>query len=263
MESTGTPVVLSIAGSDSGGGAGIQADLRTFISLGVFGTTAVTCITAQSPDAVTGISPVDPAMVARQVETVCCNFNIAAAKTGMLYSEAITSAVVDVLSVNPLPHLVVDPVMLSTSGAVLLQPEAFPPFEDLLALATVVTPNIPEAEKLASCEIASLADMKHAAETISERYDIACVVKGGHIENGTDITNVLVNREGVTTFDHGRVGAKCSHGTGCMFSAAIASSLAKGFSQQDAVSHAGTFVGDALKAGASPDMKRGVAARGE
>jgi hydroxymethylpyrimidine/phosphomethylpyrimidine kinase len=247
MESTGTPVVLSIAGSDSGGGAGIQADLRTFFSLGVFGATAVTCVTAQNPRTVAAVFPVEPETVALQIETVCDGFNVAAVKTGMLYSAGIASAVAGALARHTPPHLVVDPVMVATSGKRLLQTDAFHSLEEFLPLAEVVTPNVPEAEVLSGLNIASLEDMRAASEAISARYNVACVVKGGHIDTGSDVVNVLCAGNGTAVYAARRVAGADTHGTGCMFSAAVTAFLALQQPLEDAVRRAGIFMAETLE----------------
>ena len=244
------PVVLTIAGSDSGGGAGIQADLKTFSAFGVFGTTAITCLTAQNPDRVRGIQPAAPRMVDSQIRAVCEGFTVAAVKTGMLYSAGIIRAAARAVRRHRLPHLVVDPVMVATSGAVLLRRDALHALaRDLLPLATVITPNIPEAELLTDREIHSVLDMKIAAEGIGRRFGVACVVKGGHL-GGADLVNVLYFDSGaMIEFRHRRVqlpGRTATHGTGCTFSAAIAAGLALGLDLPAAVRRAGGFVARAV-----------------
>ncbi|MDI6774228.1 MAG: bifunctional hydroxymethylpyrimidine kinase/phosphomethylpyrimidine kinase [Verrucomicrobiota bacterium] len=177
-----TPVAMTIAGSDSGGGAGIQADLKTFQALGVFGASAVTCLTAQNPDEVTRVAAVDPGMVAEQIRAICRGFPVAAAKTGMLYSAGIVRAVAREVRKQGIRKLVVDPVIIATSGARLLKEEAVAVLcRRLIPLATVVTPNLPEAEMLWGRRIRSLDDMKAAARGIGERFGVACVCKGGHL----------------------------------------------------------------------------------
>lgn len=251
------PVVLTIAGSDSGGGAGIQADLKAFTALGCFGTSAVTCITAQNPDAVTGVEPIGPDMVARQIRAVCDGFPVAAAKTGMLYSAEIIEAVAETVRACVVPNLVVDPVMVATSGAKLLRDDAVAALrERLLPLAAVITPNIPEAEILGDLKIATAGDQRAAAAQLARRYNTACVVKGGHLWNaecgtpnaeGARLTNVLASGEDLTFLDVEYVEAVESHGTGCTFGAAVAALLARGETLADAVRGAGEFVTRALR----------------
>jgi hydroxymethylpyrimidine/phosphomethylpyrimidine kinase len=240
------PAVLTIAGSDSGGGAGIQADLKTFDALGVFGTSAITCLTAQNPDGVSGVQPTEPDMVTRQIEAVCNGFPVAAAKTGMLYSAGIVAAVAAALEGAGIAPLVVDPVMVATSGARLLQEDAVTALTDtLLPLATVVTPNVPEAEILGGRAIGDVDGLKDAARRIAERFGIACVVKGGHLA-GQEIVDVLWAAGKLTVLSSPRVAARETHGTGCTFAAALAAYLARGRTLRDAFQGAAAFVAGAL-----------------
>ena len=240
------PVVLTIAGSDSGGGAGIQADLKTFQALRVFGTSAITCLTAQNPDAVTGITPIAPDMVALQIRTVCDGFPIAAAKTGMLYSAEIVRAVAEVVKERAIAPLVVDPVMVSTSGSRLLREDAIDALcGSLFPLAMVVTPNLPEAEILSGLTIRTEADLRAAAKAIAERHGVACVAKGGHLEGG-QVADILYERGKFHAYSLNRVAARETHGTGCTFSAALAAMLARGETLDQAVGSAKRFVTAAL-----------------
>jgi hydroxymethylpyrimidine/phosphomethylpyrimidine kinase len=244
-------VALTIAGSDSGGGAGIQADLKTFTAHRVYGTTAITCITAQNPDAVTGVEPVSADMVVKQVEAVCEGFPVAAAKTGMLYSADVIRAVTDVVKHRKLRQLVVDPVMVATSGARLLQEDAIASLtEILLPRALLVTPNIPEAELLWGQPITSIEAQHDAAEGIARRYGIACVIKGGHMKTDPferpHIINVLHAGGRIHSFQHARVAGGDTHGTGCTFAAAVTANLANNLPLATAVENAGTFVANAI-----------------
>ncbi len=240
------PVVLSIAGSDSGGGAGIQADLKTWARLEVFGTTALTCLTAQNPDRVSAIHPVPPRLVAAQIEAVRRGFPIAAVKTGMLYSAPIIQEVVRCLGAARIPHRVVDPVMIATSGATLLKPSAIRALCDrLLPRATVVTPNAPEAEVLTGCPLRTESDLHKAACIIQSRWGCAAVVKGGHIKG--DRVMDIVGIGGTTyTLVSRRVTARETHGTGCTFSAALTAFLARGLPLLEAAREAKRFVQAAL-----------------
>ena len=244
------PVVMTIAGSDSGGGAGIQADLRAFSALGTFGTSAITCITAQNPSEVRGVLPVEPDIVALQIETVCDGFSVAAAKTGMLYSAEIIRAVSDVIERCRLTTLVVDPVMVATSGAKLLRDDAVAALRaDLIPRATVITPNLPEAEILCGHGIDSEEDIERAAKQIAAEFGTACVVKGGHAATdagASTVLDVLCLDGEILRFEGPRVDTTETHGTGCMFSAAMAASLAKGDSIADAVRNAKEYVRSAL-----------------
>ncbi|MFO1524186.1 MAG: hydroxymethylpyrimidine/phosphomethylpyrimidine kinase [Kiritimatiellia bacterium] len=183
------PVVLSVSGSDSGAGSGIQADLKTFNNLGVFGVTAITCITAQTPAEIRSISPVAPDLVHEQIRAVSDGFPIAAAKTGMLYNRDIILAVARADISQGIPILVVDPeIVTSSSGARLLQPDAIEALRaELLPLARVVTPNVQEAEILSGMKITSVEELAKAARAISELFDIACVAKGGSLQGDTKV----------------------------------------------------------------------------
>jgi hydroxymethylpyrimidine/phosphomethylpyrimidine kinase len=237
---------MSIAGSDSGGGAGIQADLKTFHALGVFGTTAITCITAQNPSGVAGVAPIEPAMVALQIRTVCEAFPVAAAKTGMLFSAAIVEAVAEAVRRAGIPRLVVDPVMIATSGASLLRADAAAALrERLLPMASVITPNLPEAEALLDRKIEGLAALREAAAELAGRFGTACALKGGHLE-GPTVTDVLFCEGRLHEWASPRIAAAETHGTGCTFAAAVTAGLAKGLSLPAAVEAARAFVIRAL-----------------
>lgn len=241
--------VLTVAGSDSGGGAGIQADLKAFRALDVFGTSVVTCITAQNPDEVRHVEPVSPEGVVLQLRTVCEGFPIAAAKTGMLFSADIVCAVAQVLADHPVPHLVIDPVMISTSGSCLLKEDAVDALTStLIPLADVITPNLPEAEVLCGRGLSTVSDMEGASREIASRYGVACVIKGGHApaDMGTIVDVLCVNGD-VHRHPVARIAAKETHGTGCTFSAALVALLAKGQSLLQAVPGAQAFVGNALR----------------
>ncbi len=248
---TPVPVVLTIAGSDSGGGAGIQADLKTFAALGCFGTSAITCVTAQNPDAVRGIEALSPEIVQRQIDAVCDGFPVVAVKTGMLYSAELVARVAAVLGARRLPALVVDPVMIATSGGRLLKDDAVAALRsDLLPLATVTTPNIPEAETLTGMAIASVEQMEAAARAVYDRFGCACVVKGGHLDSarGAALVDVLYDGAVCHRFAQTRLPAVETHGTGCTFAAACAAGLAHGRTLPDAVKAAQAFVAHALAA---------------
>lgn len=240
------PAVLTIAGSDSGGGAGIQADLHTFLSLGVFGTSAITCLTAQSPKGVYGIFPADVEMVCQQIRAVCEAFPVEIAKTGMLFSAEIIRAVAAADVRQGIEVLVVDPVMVSASGAQLLEEDAVDALcDDLLPQARLITPNIGEAELLLGQPIRDVAAMKAAARDIGDRFDTACVIKGAHLD--TDEVVDFLYDEGVEySFTAPRVMGVETHGAGCAFSAAITAFLARGELIQDAVAKAKKYVHRAL-----------------
>ena len=242
-----TAAALTVAGSDSGGGAGTQADLKVFHSLGVFGTSAITCLTAQNPSRVTGIEPVSARMVTEQIERVLEAFPVRAAKTGMLYEPEIIAAVARVFSRYKFRNLVVDPVMIASSGARLLKPDGVAVLtKKLLPLALVVTPNRAEAEVLLGKSIGSLAEQRDAARLLAERFGAAVVVKGGHV-GGARVVDVLFDGRDVYEFVAARVPRVKTHGTGCVFSAALAANLALGFSLVDSVARAKSFVTDAIR----------------
>jgi hydroxymethylpyrimidine/phosphomethylpyrimidine kinase len=242
-----SPVALTIAGSDSGGGAGIQADLKVFHALGVFGTSAITCLTAQNPARVSGVEAVSPAMVAAQIARVCEAFPVGAAKTGMLYNAGIIRAVAAQVRRYRLRRLVVDPVMIATSGARLLRPDAVRALmAELLPLALVVTPNLAEAEALWGEPIRSATALRAAARELAARYGVAFVVKGGHLP-GARVVDVLCADGRLHEFGAMRVRRVATHGTGCTMSAAIAGHLALGADLVTAVADAKRLVTGALR----------------
>ncbi|MDH5783856.1 MAG: bifunctional hydroxymethylpyrimidine kinase/phosphomethylpyrimidine kinase, partial [Candidatus Bathyarchaeota archaeon] len=242
------PVAITIAGSDSGGGAGIQADLKTFAAIGVHGTTAITSITAQNTQAVKAVVDLDAEIIKKQIQAVAEDIGIDAGKTGMLHTERIIKAVASEVSKHQFP-LVVDPVMVAKSGAPLLKSEAMDSLKKhLLPRATVVTPNKFEAEKLANRTIENLEDAKTAAEEISEMGPKAVVVKGGHL-NLQYATDVLYYKGRYKIFETPWLDVKTTHGTGCSFSAAIAAELAKGKDVPLAVKNAKKFITLAIRFG--------------
>ena len=242
------PVALTIAGSDSGGGAGIQADLATFARFGVWGTCAVTCLTAQNPDEVTLVEPAEPAMVAEQVRVVCKRFPVRAIKIGMTYSGPIVEAIADALVKNaPGVPVVLDPVMRATSGASLLRDDGEAALvRRLLPLATVVTPNLAAARVLTGMRtLADLTAMEEAARIIQKHTPGAVVVKGGHLD--AEATDVFLHEGTIHRLQGERVATPFTHGTGCAFSAAIAAGLAHGRDLRETVRAAKRYVTDILK----------------
>jgi hydroxymethylpyrimidine/phosphomethylpyrimidine kinase len=239
-------VVLTVAGSDSGGGAGIQADLRTFAAHGVHGTSAITAVTAQNSLAVLDWVALDPRMVVAQMEAVASDMPVAAAKTGMLATAAIVSAVAAAIERLRLPLVVVDPVMVAKSGDRLLDRDAETAYrERLLPLATVVTPNLPEAESLLGRPVRTLAEMREAARALHAMGPRAVVVKGGHLEG--DAVDVFWDGERMEDLSAPRIATKNTHGTGCTYSAAIAARLALGDSLLDAVRGAKAYLTEAIR----------------
>ncbi|MEM2675957.1 MAG: bifunctional hydroxymethylpyrimidine kinase/phosphomethylpyrimidine kinase [Candidatus Bathyarchaeia archaeon] len=242
------PVAITIAGSDSGGGAGIQADLKTFAALGVHGTVAITSVTAQNTYSVRAVQDLKLEIVSEQIRAVAEDFGIDAGKTGMLHTEEIIKAVASEVSRYNFP-LVVDPVMVAKSGALLLKSEAVNALkEHLFPLATVVTPNKFEAERLSGVKIKSLKEAEIAAEEISKMGPEAVVVKGGHIE-GVEVTDILYYKGRFWRFTTPRLDTKTTHGTGCSFSAAIAAGLAKKLDIPEAVENAKNFLALSIKFG--------------
>ncbi|RLG75248.1 MAG: bifunctional hydroxymethylpyrimidine kinase/phosphomethylpyrimidine kinase [Thermoprotei archaeon] len=243
------PSALTIAGSDSGGGAGIEADLKTFAALGVHGMAAITSITAQNTYEVRAIYDLPPKMVAAQIEAVADDIGVDAAKTGMLSNSEIIKAVASTVKKYGFP-LVVDPVMIAKSGASLLRPEAVETLvKYIIPLATVVTPNRMEAEKLSGIKIKTIEDAKRAAKHIAEELGAkAVIVKGGHILDIESI-DVLYYNGVFKEFRAQRIENGCTHGTGCSFSAAIAAEIAKGKPIEEAVRVAKEFITLAIKYG--------------
>lgn len=242
-------VVLTIAGSDSGAGAGIQADLKTFAALGVYGTSAITALTAQNTQGVVAWEAVGADLVTAQIEAVASDLGCHAVKTGMLANAAIVEAVAATVTALDLPNVVVDPVMVAKSGDLLLEDEAVTALEGLLLpRARVVTPNIPEAEALTGRDIRNLNDAREAARRLADLGPAAVVIKGGHLP-GPDLVDLLFERGQFHEFHGARVDSRCTHGTGCTFASAIAVRLALGASLFDAVSHAKAYVAGAITHG--------------
>lgn len=242
------PKALTIAGSDSGGGAGIQADLKTFSAFRVFGMSAITAVTAQNSLGVQGVENLPPAFVARQLRSVLEDFGADAAKCGMLSTAPIIEAVAAELAGQRIEKLVVDPVMVAKSGDQLLQPEARAALADrILPLALLVTPNLPEAEVLAGIRVAEPEDMEEAARRIHLMGPRYVLVKGGHLKG--DATDLLWNGRDFTRFSTPRIDSQNTHGTGCTFSAAITAGLARGQALGDAIRSAKAYVTRAIREG--------------
>ncbi len=241
------PVVLSVAGSDSGGGAGIQADLRAFSFFNTFGTTAITAVTAQNPSGVNSIESISPSLVADQIQAVLDEFRVGAVKTGMLFSREIIEVVVAQLNRSTMP-LVVDPVMVASSGAVLLREEALDALQSLLLpRATVITPNLPEAEIILKKTISGGETLLlSSARELHRRFGCAVILKGGH-GAGLAAVDYLVCDQGSWRFTSPWVTSPTSHGTGCLFSAGLAAGLARGVQLVDAVVQAKALVVGCLR----------------
>ena len=245
---------LTIAGSDSSGGAGIQADIKTMSAHGIYAMSAVTALTAQNTTGVTDILESTPLFLAHQLDAVFTDIFPDAVKIGMVSSAELIAVIADKLTQYGARHIVVDPVMVATSGAKLLRPDAMDTLKErLLPLAEVLTPNIPEAELLAGMEIHSPADMEAAAKKISEAYGCAVLCKGGHDLNDA---NDLLWKDGAGRWFKGvRIDNPNTHGTGCTLSSAIASNLAKGMDLETAVERAKAYISGAL--GAMLDLGQG------
>lgn len=239
---------LTIAGSDSGGGAGIQADLKTFAALGVFGTSAVTAVTAQNTVGVQGVYDLPPQFIGRQIDSILEDIAIDAAKTGMLSNAAIVEMVAAKVKAYAIERLVVDPVMVAKGGAALLQSDAVEALiKHLLPLALVVTPNVPETETLWGGRIEGLNEMHEAARRIHGLGPRYVVVKGGHL--GIRAIDLVYDGSSFTLLDAERIDTPHTHGTGCVFSAAITAELAKGRPVPEAIATAKQFVTAAIRHG--------------
>ena len=245
------PVALSVAGSDSSAGAGIQADVKTFSARGVYGLTAVTCIVAEIPGKVSRIEPVSTKIVSEQIKVLARSFPIAAIKTGLLCSAEIVSAVaktildLDKMSAPRIP-LVVDPVFVATSGDPLLDPEAIETYEkELFPLASLITPNLDEAGRLLAAKIKDRQSMRVAGKELEKKFGTAILLKGGHLA-GERAVDLLFSNGKVVEFSAPFVRGVATHGTGCTYSAAITAGLAKGLSLEQAISAAKKFVTESI-----------------
>ena len=247
MTGSRPPTVMTIAGSDSGGGAGIQADLKTFSALGVFGTSTLTAITAQNTVGVSAVHEVPTEVIAAQIDAVITDIGADAVKTGMLSSGAIVETVAEAIRRHAIANLVVDPVMVAKSGDRLLREEAIASIRNsLLPLATVVTPNIPEAEELTGQTISADADVRRAAASIVKMGAKSVVVKGGHRDGPP--TDVLYDGQRFLEFTTERIPSTNTHGTGCTFASAVAAGLAHGLDTPAAVEQAKEYVTAAIRA---------------
>ena len=245
------PVAMSIAGSDSSAGAGIQADLKTFSALGVYGLTVVTCIVAEIPGKVSRVEPVGARIVREQIEVLAKAFPIAAVKTGLLCSGEIISAVAKAIRdigrmfAQRIP-LVIDPVLVATSGDPLLEPAAIENYEkELFALASLITPNLGEAERLLGTKIKDRQSMHRAGKELEKRFRTAVLLKGGHLP-GHRAVDLLFADSKVVEFSAPFVYGVATHGTGCTYSAAITAGLAQGLALEEAITQAKKFVTDSI-----------------
>ena len=240
------PKAMTIAGSDSGGGAGIQADLKTFAALGVYGASTLTAITAQNTVAVTAVHELPIDLIAAQIDAVIADIGVDAVKTGMLSSAAIVETVAAELQRHAVTNLVVDPVMIAKSGDALLRPEAVAALRSrLLPLAAVVTPNLPEAETLTGLSLTTAADLRRAAAQIVGMGARAVVVKGGH--RAGPAADLFYDGVHFREFTAPRLDTRNTHGTGCTFAAALAAGLAQGKALIEAVAQAKDYVTEAIR----------------
>lgn len=241
------PTAMSIAGSDSSGGAGIQADLKTFAAFGVYGTSVITAITAQNTQGVTGMLEIPKDLVRAQIDAVISDIGANAVKTGMLPSVELITLVADTIKSLDLQNIVVDPVMVAKGGDRLLKEDAIETLRTkLLPLATIITPNIPEAETLTGIEISNLEDSSNAAKMIVNMGAASVIVKGGHLVDNEAI-DLFYDGKNFRKFRSPRIETKNTHGTGCTFSSAIAAGLARGLKLTDAIGGAKEYVTEAIR----------------
>ena len=244
------PVALTIAGSDCSGGAGIQADLKTFSALGVYGTSAITSIVAENTQGVQAIEAVSPAMLKQQIISVFDDIRVDAVKIGMLHSADIVTIVAECIDRFQPRWVVLDPVMIATSGDMLIEPDTVSSLKELLfARATIITPNIDEAAFLSGMEITTTEEMKTAGEILLTQGCKNVLMKGGHLK-GNVVTDIFLTQDGKSVeLQSPYIDTKNTHGTGCTLSSAIAAHLALGYPPADAVKHAKTYITNALNAG--------------
>ncbi|SFV38579.1 hydroxymethylpyrimidine kinase /phosphomethylpyrimidine kinase [Hyphomicrobium facile] len=258
MAAETVPIALTIAGSDPSGGAGIQADLKTFSAFGIYGATVITALTAQNTLGVTGVFPISLDFIAAQFRSVVSDLKVSAMKTGMLGDAATVETIARLLGEVPAVPVIVDPVMVATSGDVLLAPDAIDAVRGaLLPRARLITPNIPEASRLLDGPLAETeADMRVQAEALMKFGCAAVLLKGGH-GTGAEAVDVLFDGQEHHVLRRPRVATRNSHGTGCTLSAAIAAGLAQGHPMREAVENAKRFVWHALFAGAQMQIGKG------
>jgi hydroxymethylpyrimidine/phosphomethylpyrimidine kinase len=251
--------VLTIAGSDSGGGAGIQADLKTFSAIGCYGMSVITALTAQNTRGVNGIHAIPPAFAVQQIEAVFSDMGADAVKIGMLYSAELIEAVAAALTKHSARKIVLDPVMVAQSGDKLLQDDAIEAIKThLMPLADVVTPNIPEASVLCGRPLKQWSDIESAAETLAQHGSRSILIKGGHGDQNKSTDLLFLARENrFVSLTADRIATNNNHGTGCTLSSAIAGYMAKGNDIEDAIQKAKTFMNQAIAAGAAYKLGHG------
>ena len=249
--------VMTIAGSDCSAGAGLQADLKTFQHFGLHGLTAVTCIVSETSSTIRRVDPVDPSMMEDQVRLMLASFPLQVAKTGMLGTAEHVRRAAMIFSEHAGISLVVDPVMVASTGTSLVEKNAVESYKsELLPLARVITPNLPEAEALLGGRIESIAEMGSAARELARQYGCAVLLKGGHLGEST-CTDILFDNGRMHSFSSPRLGVAASHGTGCTLAAAVASGLALGRSLPDSVGTAKDYLGECLSSSYSFDSPMG------
>ena len=248
MATNKTPIALTIAGADCSAGAGIQADLKTFLNHGIHGLSAISCVVAETPREVRQIEPTEISTLEAQLRILIEHYPICAAKTGLLPSVESVRTTAEILKEHQIP-LVVDPVMIASTGSNLTDGETIHALtNDLLPVATLVTPNVPEAEALLDCTIQSKGELEAAARDIGQRYDISCLLKGGHLPGEGDRLDVLWHQEQAYHFQHPFIPTPAGmHGTGCTLSAAITACLAQGRDMREAVARAIDYLQQLMK----------------
>jgi len=251
--------VLTIAGSDSSGGAGIQADLKTFSALGCYGMSVITALTAQSTRGVTAVHALPPVFVEQQLEAVFSDIGADAVKIGMVYSAELIETVVRQLKKHHVKNIVLDPMMVAQSGDRLLRDEAIEDMKELLVpIATMLTPNVPEASAFLDCRIRDLEDMRQAARGLASYGAKSILLKGGHLD-GNDSSDLfyICSEDRFIVLKGERIATRNNHGTGCTHSSAIASFLAKGYSLEESVRLAKKYITEAIRAGAEYEIGKG------
>ena len=247
MKNRSLPVAMTIAGSDNSGGAGIEADLKTFTTLGVYGTCAITCVVAENPARVKSIQPIRPSILSDQIELIFEAYPVRAIKTGMLFSKDLIETTANSLKRYKKIQLVIDPVMVATSGALLFRPKAIRVLEGrLIPSATLVTPNLDEAALFLKRPISDLSAMREAAITLQRRFNCAILLKGGHLK-GKKAIDILAMRREIVVMEAEYISALHTHGTGCTLSAAITAYLAQGALLKEAVKAGKKFISRAIQ----------------
>ncbi len=251
------PIAITIAGSDSGGGAGIQADLKTFQANGVYGTSAITCVTAQNPSGVTSIAELPLENIEKQILAILDFFPVSSAKTGMLFTKEIIQLVAKIMQTRKFP-LVVDPVMVATSGAKLLKDDAIDSMQkDLIPICDLITPNADEASLLLGFHV-TRENMRETSKELFNHFHVPALLKGGHLEKNGTVVDILYDGKDYYEFETNYILGKSTHGTGCTYSAAIAAQLAKKFNLQEAIQKAKEYLHKTLEQSLNLGKVRGL-----